>query len=268
MSDEAPQRSPRDGDTPADDGIDAPDPGTSDHDISSQFDLNITASLRATPDDLDELFARRAISAALEVEDRPGSRRASGRRSAGLMGAAAAIVAIVAISVVAVRASSDGSSFATGGAADSAQSEARTMTEGANADTSYDGSESHEGAADDVINDAIAPGEAGISGDNQGSAIQSESADGLVYLGEFVDTGSLVTELDVAEGSGVDVQKGEAGPPADETSRQMASTCAEALRVRGYEPLGWAIVDGLPVTAAREPSLGLVEVFDAGTCTA
>lgn len=240
--------------------------------IDTPADPDVVEALRSTPEDLDEVFARRAISEALaplrtssEPSDeelprvtRSRVRRRSRSRTRSWIGAAAAAVVVVIVATTAVVTSRRSSPLAI---PDSATGAAESQRADFQAGAPHSADETH---------DAAQPGEDA-----------SEGIDALPYLGDFFDTAALVALVDELEArDGPETTDGtapEASGPTDEPSaagsgdlgsRRDVIECAEELGDAGYTILGWATIDDGAVVVVSEPSLRRTQVFDATTCTA
>lgn len=248
-----------------DDTAPRPD-GPSTDGTDDEWDDDTLRELRSVPDDMDELFARRAITTAIESvlpypestsERSAGSgtsrRSRRGRRPRRLvtLGAAAAVLLVVLVVAVSTRLPRDGSSLATRDRADDASGMSADAIESTGG---REGGDRYAGTA--------------------GRAGTSDALPHPMYLGRFGDIDDLMDRSreaarSIPRTSGVDATEDPGGiPPTVSSPAEGVTECVERLAARGFTVIGWAVLDDARVVVAEDRTSGTVQVFDAMTCTA
>lgn len=241
----------------------------------------VLEALRSLPDDMDELFARKAIAVALDTmspqsdttpqsDTMPQSpRRTSSRRRLVQVGAvAASIVVATLVGIVSMRSSGQSASFATR-SNDAATAGMDSGTD-AVAENSHDESQASTGAprpeemaADDTTSDAT-----GAMGTTATRPLPP------IHLGRFDSIDSLLARVHdgmsdptAVDGTRVEGTDDDTSDPDVDVAASIMR-CAQQLSDDGYLIRGWASLVERPVIVAGTPEHAGLQVFDAITCTA
>lgn len=252
----------------------APPPdGPSADGTDEEWDDDTLRELRSVPDDMDELFARRAITTAIEsvlpdpesASERSAGSGASRRSRRGhrprrlvTLGAAAAVLLVMLVVAVSTTLPRDRSSLATRDRADDASGMSADAIESTGG---REGGDRYAGTA--------------------GRAGTSDALPHPIYLGRFGDIDDLMDRSreaarSIPRTSGDDAAEDPGGagedrggiPPTVSSPAEGVTECTERLAARGLTVIGWAVLDDARVVVAEDRTSGTVQVFDAMTCTA